>query len=108
MSWSAAERPAADPAPGEPGHQLLGFFLGDLLAGAQPVSRADLGRAHQADAEQVRGFDWDAGVFLDDVADHLRAPLPRPAQPLPHQGLVAEVGLEHQPVRATLVGYEAE
>ena len=46
-----AAGPAADAAPGQPGHQLLGGLARDVIPGAEPVPRGDLGHADQADAE---------------------------------------------------------
>src|SRR6516162_5776251 len=46
--------PAADPAPGQAGHQLLGCLLGDRPQRAEPVPGADLGHADEADAQQMR------------------------------------------------------
>src|SRR5689334_21486317 len=50
----AGPRPAADPAPGQPGHELLRGVLGNRAVGAQPVRGADLGHSDQAHAQQVR------------------------------------------------------
>src|SRR6516225_7813904 len=69
----AGPRPAADPPPGQPGHQLLRGILGDLAIGAQPVSGTDLGHSHQAHAQEVRFLVPDARILGDDLADHFRA-----------------------------------
>src|SRR5215472_14338382 len=69
----AGPRPAADTAPGQPGHELLGGILRDRPVGAKPVGGADLGHSNQAHAQQVRLLVADAGVLGDDLADHLRA-----------------------------------
>src|SRR5512135_2907497 len=68
---SAGTRPAADAAPGQPGHQLLGSVLGNGPVGAQPVGGADPGHADQPDAEQVRLGVAHPGVLADDLADHV-------------------------------------
>src|SRR5215831_6117310 len=84
--WIAGPRPAADPAPGEPRHELLRGILRDRAVRAEPVGRADL-----AHAEQARLLIADAGVLGDDLTDHLGAVAARFAQPGPHRGLVAQV-----------------
>src|SRR5215469_6172928 len=51
---SAGERPAADPAPRQPGEKLLGGVLGDRPAAAEPVPGADLCHADKRHTEQMR------------------------------------------------------
>src|SRR5262252_3280365 len=61
--WIASPRPAADPAPGEPRHELLRGILRDRPVRAEPVGGADLSHADQAHAEQVRFLVPDARVL---------------------------------------------
>src|ERR1700733_7539099 len=88
--------PAADTAPGEPGQQLLGGVLGYRPAGTEPVPGTHLGHANQGHAQQVRLVVGQAGVFADELADHVGARTHRAVQPVPDGWLVAEIGLEHQ------------
>src|SRR5262249_26886399 len=83
--------PAADPAPGQPRHQLLRGILRDLPVRAEPVGGADLGHADQAHAQQIRFLVPDAGVLGDDLADHFGAVAAGFLQPGPHRRLVAQV-----------------
>src|SRR5215831_7875621 len=98
-SGVAGPRPAADTAPGQPGHELLRGVLRDRPVGAQPVGVADLGHSDQAHAKQVRLLVADASVLGNDLADHLRAFPARLIQPRAHRGLVAQVRLEDQAER---------
>src|SRR5262249_52714283 len=95
----AGPRPAADPPPGQPGHELFRGVLRDRPVGAQPVGGADLGHSDQAHAKQVRLLVADASVLGNDLADHLRAFPARLIQPGAHRGLVAQVRLEDQAER---------
>src|ERR1700683_4199259 len=88
--------PAADTAPGEPRQQLLGGVLGYRPAGTEPVPGAHLGHADQGHAQQVRLVAGQAGVFADELADHVGTCTHRAVQAVPDGGLVAEIGLEHQ------------
>src|SRR5690348_7991067 len=104
----AGPRPAADPAPGQPGHELLRGVLRDRPVGAQPVGGADLGHSDQAHAEQVRLLVADASVLGDDLADHLRAFPARLIQPGAYRRLVTQVRLEHQAERLARAPDEVE
>src|SRR5215475_11903569 len=84
-------RPAADPPPRQPGYQLLGGVLGDLLAGAEPEGGTGLGHADQPHAQQVRLVVADPRVLPDDLADDLRAVACRRLQPVADGGLVTQV-----------------
>src|SRR5215469_7695913 len=91
------QRPATDASPGQPGDELLGGILRDLLVRAQPVPGADLGHSDKSDAEQVRLGIAYASVFADELADHVGAVVDRLVHPPADGWLVAEIGLEDQP-----------
>src|SRR5207342_518220 len=82
-----AARPAADTAPGQPRHELLGGFARDVVPLAQPVSRGDLGHTDHAHAQQVRLVVGEPGVLPDRLADD------RGALPLGAVEPVADGGL---------------
>src|SRR5260370_5766358 len=96
-------RPAADAAPGQPGHELLGGLPRDALpGGTEPVPGGDLSQAHHRHAHQVGLGVVQAGVLPDHPAAHLAALALAAFQPVPDRALVAQVRLEHQPVRLPL------
>src|ERR1700729_364737 len=74
-------RPAADAAPGESRDELLGGLLGDRAERAQPVPRADLRHAEEADGEQVGLIVRQSGVLPDHLADQVSAFLVRGVEP---------------------------
>src|SRR5437763_12160879 len=88
-----AAGPAADAAPGQPGHQLLGRLARDVIPGAEPVPRGDLGHADQADAQQVRLVGGEPGILPDRPAHHLGALALDLLEPVAYGGLVAQVRL---------------
>src|SRR6266851_1412901 len=105
---SAGARPAADAAPGQPGHQLLRGVFRDHAFGAEPVRGTDVGHADQADAEQMRLVVAHPGVLPDDLADHLRTHPHGGVEPLPDRALVAQVRLEDQAKRLAGATHEVE
>src|SRR5438045_8556420 len=103
-----ASGPAADAAPGQPGHQLLGSFTRDWIPGAGAVPRGALGHADQADAQQVRLVTGEPGVLPDRPAHRFGALALDFLEALTNGGLVAQVRLEHQPVGLALAPHILE
>src|SRR5947209_18185116 len=103
---------AADATPGERREQLDRAVFRDAVRRiglrGQPPSRADLGETGQPARQQLGLAATEPGGASDRVGKGGHRDLQRPLPPLAYGGLVAKVGLEHQPERATGIVDELE